>query len=282
LFARIGFDPQADFTFADFAQLPVLERDEVRRAGSNLISSIVPTAALRKDSTGGSSGVPTEIWLGPEELGWRESGLEFPLEARACGCPVIGPDVSGVNECLTPARGSILYPFEMEADALAKLIVETLRDKEKMCWRSEACARYMRAQFSLRRMAKDYLRIYQEAPHPQYAMTCAAKIYPASKRLFDVPSHLYRQAAESGARWLRDCVRRDTASASKYEAEWRFFLSLFRYRYRNFMEREGQGDHCGKLRAAGEIARFARIFVKSKAARSVANTVGQSSPRKAE
>ena len=80
LFTRIGFDPRVDFTFADFARLPVLERDEVRRAGPELISSIVPPAALRKDATGGSSGVPTEIWLGPEELGWRESGLEFPLE----------------------------------------------------------------------------------------------------------------------------------------------------------------------------------------------------------
>jgi len=204
------------------------------------------------------------------------------LEAQACGCPVIGPDVCGVNECLDPAHGSVLYPFEMEADKLANLVIETLRDTERMRWRSEACARYMREQFSLQRMAEDYLCIYQEAPYPQYTMTGDAKIYPASKRLFDVPSHLYRQAAESGARWLYDCLRSDRDSAAKYKSEWRFFLGLFRYRYRHFMEREGQGGHRGRVRAVGEIARFARTFVKSKAARSVTNTVDHSALGKAE
>src|SRR5262245_20149723 len=38
LFDRTGFDPAADFTFADFAKLPVLERDDIRSAGKNLIS----------------------------------------------------------------------------------------------------------------------------------------------------------------------------------------------------------------------------------------------------
>jgi phenylacetate-CoA ligase len=77
LFARTGFDPRADFTFEDYARLPVLEREDVHAAGRALVSSSVPPEQLRKDATGGSTGVPTEVWLGPEERGWRESGMEY-------------------------------------------------------------------------------------------------------------------------------------------------------------------------------------------------------------
>jgi glycosyltransferase involved in cell wall biosynthesis len=85
------------------------------------------------------------------------------LEAQACGCPVVGPDVQGVNECVSPEHGGILYPFEMEPEKLASLIIETLRDRERMESMRKACARHMREQFSLERMARDYLRLYEEA-----------------------------------------------------------------------------------------------------------------------
>ena len=78
LFAKVGFDPAAEFTFDDFARLPVLEREDVRSAGRNLTSKSI--RGLIKDATGGSTGAPTEVWLGPEELGWRESGLEYSME----------------------------------------------------------------------------------------------------------------------------------------------------------------------------------------------------------
>jgi phenylacetate-CoA ligase len=80
LFRSIGFDPAADFSFEDFAQLPVLEREDVRRAGKKLISTKVSERQLIKDATGGSTGEPTEVWLGPEEIGWRESGFEYSME----------------------------------------------------------------------------------------------------------------------------------------------------------------------------------------------------------
>lgn len=76
LFDRIGFDPRADFSFDDYARLPVLTRDEVRAGGAKLLSSVVPKEQRRKDATGGSTGVPTEFWLGPNERGWRDSGME--------------------------------------------------------------------------------------------------------------------------------------------------------------------------------------------------------------
>lgn len=85
LFRREGFDPQADFSFEDFARLPTLEREEIREAGRALVSNAVPAAQLRRDSTGGSTGEPTHVWLGPEESGWRESALEYPM--RKIGAP---------------------------------------------------------------------------------------------------------------------------------------------------------------------------------------------------
>jgi len=79
LFARIGFDPRSDFGFDDFARLPALEREDIHRAGTALVSRSVPASELRRDATGGSTGKPAEVWLGPEERGWRESGSEYSM-----------------------------------------------------------------------------------------------------------------------------------------------------------------------------------------------------------
>jgi phenylacetate-coenzyme A ligase PaaK-like adenylate-forming protein len=86
LFARIGFDPRADFSFADFARIPPLERADVHAAGLSLRSNAVAADQRRLDATGGSTGSPTVIWTGPEERGWRESGIEHFM--RRLGLPV--------------------------------------------------------------------------------------------------------------------------------------------------------------------------------------------------
>lgn len=85
LFKRIGFDPWTDFSYKDFSQLPVLEREDVHRADLALVSASIPCNQLRRDATGGSTGTPTHVWLGPEELGWRESGIEYYM--RRLGLP---------------------------------------------------------------------------------------------------------------------------------------------------------------------------------------------------
>ena len=84
-FKRTGFDAESDFTFDDFARLPILEREDVHRAGRELISSALPPESLREDATGGSTGAPTKVWLGPEERGWRDSGSEHFM--RLLGLP---------------------------------------------------------------------------------------------------------------------------------------------------------------------------------------------------
>jgi phenylacetate-CoA ligase len=75
LFDSIGFNPNAEFTFEDFGRLPILSRDEIRNAGQKLLSKPGDKEVVLQ-ATGGSDGVPTEVWLGPEELGWGESGQE--------------------------------------------------------------------------------------------------------------------------------------------------------------------------------------------------------------
>ena len=76
LFNDVGFDPETSFTFDDFARLPVLEREHIREAGGRLLSELVPVGSAVMQATGGSTGAPTEVWLGPEERGWGESALE--------------------------------------------------------------------------------------------------------------------------------------------------------------------------------------------------------------
>lgn len=80
LFRSNGFDTAADFSFEDFARLPVLEREDIARAKRKIVSNAIPPSQLLKDASGGSTGAPTEIWLGPEERGWKESAIDFSFE----------------------------------------------------------------------------------------------------------------------------------------------------------------------------------------------------------
>jgi phenylacetate-CoA ligase len=84
-FRAAGIDPRADFAFDDFARLAPLTREDVRVHAAALVSRAVAPAQLRRDATGGSTGAPTEIWLGPEERGWQESGNEHYM--RRLGLP---------------------------------------------------------------------------------------------------------------------------------------------------------------------------------------------------
>ncbi len=80
LFRRVGFDPTADFGFDDFACLPILERRDIVDAGASIISNAIPRALMRPDASGGSSGEPVKIWVGPDEEGWGASAREFFMQ----------------------------------------------------------------------------------------------------------------------------------------------------------------------------------------------------------
>jgi phenylacetate-CoA ligase len=76
VFKKVGFDPMSEFGFEDFARLPILEREDIATNADAMISPDVPIDQRRPDSSGGSTGEPTQIWTGPEERGWAESTME--------------------------------------------------------------------------------------------------------------------------------------------------------------------------------------------------------------
>jgi glycosyltransferase involved in cell wall biosynthesis len=95
----------------------------------------------------------------------RFEGLSLAyLEAQACGVPVIGPDVIGVNESLDKNRGGVLYPPDMAPERLTNLILRTLDDRQKMEWRRRACREFVASNFSIDMTARAYLRLYEAAP----------------------------------------------------------------------------------------------------------------------
>jgi phenylacetate-CoA ligase len=85
LFRQAGFDPMCDFSFEDFSKLPILERDIINREARSLMSSAIAPELLLREATGGSTGKPTEVWVGPEEKGWRDGATETFM--RRIGVP---------------------------------------------------------------------------------------------------------------------------------------------------------------------------------------------------
>ncbi|MFN8574343.1 MAG: hypothetical protein U0132_19990 [Gemmatimonadaceae bacterium] len=79
-FRDVGFDPMSDFSFADYARLPILERSDVATHRDAMCSDSVSPAQRRKDGTGGSTGVPLVYFSGPEERGWRLAGQDVFME----------------------------------------------------------------------------------------------------------------------------------------------------------------------------------------------------------
>lgn len=88
------------------------------------------------------------------------------LEAQACGCVVIAPDVLGIAECVSSEHGGIVYPFAATADELATLVIDRVRARETMRECSRRAATYVPEQFSLSHMVERYLTIYQSAEQP--------------------------------------------------------------------------------------------------------------------
>ena|GEM_PF-1808334 len=121
-------------------------------------------------------------------------------EAQACGCPAIGPDVLGVNEVVRPEHGGVLYPSEVEPARLAELVIETLRDTDEMQRRRTAAVAFVRAQFSLDRMAEAYMRVYEAA------LQNRPRAFAALRTLRLLPH------------WQEYVLRRWTAGRNLYEA----------------------------------------------------------------
>ena len=86
------------------------------------------------------------------------------LEAQACGCTVVASDVQGNNECVFPEHGGVLFPAAMPGDEVAALVAQTLSDERRLRQRQDAARSFVRAHFSLRRMAERYAALYVQGP----------------------------------------------------------------------------------------------------------------------
>jgi glycosyltransferase involved in cell wall biosynthesis len=128
------------------------------------------------------------------------------LEAQACGCPVFGPDVRGVNEAVDPAHGGLLYAPQTPPESLARTITAALSDADGMRRRREACQAYAATRFGFDRMARDYLRIYEQCPRPRIGGWRGALSRARSKSWFNYRGYVRR-------RWSAGAAQFDAAKA---------------------------------------------------------------------
>lgn len=87
-----------------------------------------------------------------------------PLEAMACGAPVIASDVPSLSEAV--GNAAFLVP-PLDAQRLAQSIVEMLSDEGKRAYFSRAGLDHA-SHFTWERTAKLTLEIYQEAVHKRH------------------------------------------------------------------------------------------------------------------
>lgn len=91
----------------------------------------------------------------------RYEGLSMnQIEAQACGCPCMGPRVTGVVEAISEQHGGFLFPPSWDGDRIAEAILTQLADASAMRHRSRLTAEWARTQFSSERMVAEYLHIY--------------------------------------------------------------------------------------------------------------------------
>ena len=98
------------------------------------------------------------------------------LEAQASGCPVLGPDVAGVREGVSPLDVG-LYPSNLVTDALADFVLAAIRDPAAMYRRQKSCREFVANRFNLDTTVRRYLEIYENAaPTPTRIRRCLRAI----------------------------------------------------------------------------------------------------------
>ncbi|MDZ7398822.1 MAG: glycosyltransferase family 4 protein [candidate division KSB1 bacterium] len=81
-------------------------------------------------------------------------------EAMVCGCPVVGSNVGGIPDVITPEVGLLAEP--KNSHDLAKKIVMILSDIETHKKMSQAAISWAREHFSWQSVSRKYLEIYNE------------------------------------------------------------------------------------------------------------------------
>ena len=92
---------------------------------------------------------------------WEGMALT-PLEAMACGRPVVVTDVGGARECLPPGQEDVCLVPPGDPAALATAVTHLLRDPGLRAHLGEAAHKHVAAEFDVRRTAASVLRLYRE------------------------------------------------------------------------------------------------------------------------
>ena len=87
---------------------------------------------------------------------FKENFAQTPIEAMACGLPVIAFPCSGTEELITPANGIRCSDFTPEA------LEEGLRAALAISYDAKAIRKDMIERFSPEKIGNEYLRFYRE------------------------------------------------------------------------------------------------------------------------
>ncbi len=135
---------------------------------------------------------------------WEGIALSI-YEAMACGLPVVGAEVGGQRELVTPECGVLVQRSDEKTEArhYAEALADLLRDPTRRRDMGQAGRRRVSAQFRLEQMADRMAFLFQEAarlhaaqprsvPSRSLGRTCAAQAVEYT-RLSEVASGLWRE-----------------------------------------------------------------------------------------
>ncbi|MGW0858001.1 glycosyltransferase [Streptomyces sp. NPDC002690] len=101
---------------------------------------------------------------------WEGMALA-PLEAMACGRPVVMTDVAGARESLPPGQDAHCLVPPDDPDAMAAALTALLSDAGLRTRLGSAAQLHARAVFDVRRTAAEVTLLYQELVHPSGTTT---------------------------------------------------------------------------------------------------------------
>jgi hypothetical protein len=136
------------------------------------------------------------------------------LEAQACGCPVIAPEVDGVVEAVSSKHGGVLFPFGVAPSELASVVIDTLRDEDRQAGRRSLGVSFVRQHFGRAQMASRYLQLYAAPPAPRGRALERLRVRARLSPLVDWRTYL-------DCRWGVGREQFDTMEALAGRGEWR-------------------------------------------------------------